>query len=250
PTRATVIALPAVPAWLVVAFTPTKLTGLSLNTMTLIGLTTSIGILVDDSIVVLENIFSHLERGEEPKAAALAGRGEIGMAAVAITLIDVAVYGPILFVSGVTGAFIRNFALVIVVATLASLLVSFTLTPLLASRWLTLGDQRSLVARLASAWEPGYRWLERHYATLLDWSLHHRPASLVLAVATLFASFRIAPLLGSEFVPEPDDRVINVTGELPGGTTLDAADRAAHRWEAALLDHDAFPEIHSLYTVV
>jgi len=155
--RATVIVLLAIPTSLVAAFIAMKLFGLSLNTMTLIGLTTSIGILVDDSIVVLENIFSHLERGEEPKAAALAGRGEIGMAAVAITLVDVAVYGPILFVSGVTGAFIRNFALVLVVATLASLLVSFTLTPLLASRWLSLSDRGSLVARLASAWEPGYR---------------------------------------------------------------------------------------------
>jgi HAE1 family hydrophobic/amphiphilic exporter-1 len=248
--RATVIVLLAIPTSLAVAFIAMKVFGFSLNTMTLIGLTTSIGILVDDSIVVLENIFSHLERGEEPKEAALAGRSEIGMAAIAITLIDVAVYGPILFVTGITGAYIRNFALVIVVATLASLLVSFTLTPLLASRWLTLSDQRSLIARLASAWEPGYHWLERRYAALLDWSLRHRPAIVVLAVLTLVASFRIVPLLGSEFVPEPDQRIVHVTGELPGGTTLDAADRAARRWEAALLDHEAFPEIEQLYTVV
>ncbi|HEY7062069.1 MAG TPA: efflux RND transporter permease subunit [Chloroflexota bacterium] len=248
--RATLMVLLAIPTSLVVAFIAMKAFGLSLNTMTLIGLTTSIGILVDDSIVVLENIFSHLERGEEPKAAALAGRSEIGMAAIAITLIDVAVYGPILFVTGITGAYIRNFALVIVVATLASLLVSFTLTPLLASRWLSLSDQRSLIARLASAWEPGYHWLERRYTALLDWSLHHRPVIVAVGVLTLFASLRIVPLLGSEFVPEPDQRIVYVTGELPGGTTLDGTDRAARRWEAALLDRDAFPDIQQVYTVV
>jgi len=117
-----------------------KLTGLTLNNISLIGLTTAIGVLVDDSIVVLENIHSHLERGEEPRTAAIEGRSEIGMAAIAITLVDVAVWGPIIILSGIVGAFLRSFAIVIVAAVLASLLVSFTLTPLLASRWLAGGE--------------------------------------------------------------------------------------------------------------
>ena len=132
--------------------------------MTLIGLTTAIGVLVDDSIVVLENIFSHLTQGKEPKQAAIDGRSEIGMAAIAITLVDVAVWGPIIFITGIIGAFLRAFAIVMVAATLASLLVSFTLTPLIASRWLKSGGQHeatpSLLGRFARIFEPSYLWLE------------------------------------------------------------------------------------------
>src|SRR5205085_12528638 len=97
---------------------------------------TSIGVLADDSIVVLQNIHSHLERGEASLAAAIEGRSEIGMVAIAITAVDVAVWGPIIVLSGIVGAFLRSFAIVMVAAVLASLLVSFTLTPLIASRWL------------------------------------------------------------------------------------------------------------------
>ena len=134
--RSTIIVMLAIPTSLLVALIAMKLSGQTLNNMTLIGLTTAIGVLVDDSIVVLENIFTHLERGQEPKTAAVEGRSEIGMAAIAITLVDVAVWGPIVFITGITGAFLRAFAIVMVAATLASLLVSFTLTPLIASRWL------------------------------------------------------------------------------------------------------------------
>ena len=100
-----------------------------------------IGVLVDDSIVVLENIFRHLEMGEEPKDAALTGRSEIGLAAIAITLVDVVVFTPVAFMSGTVGGFFRQFGLVIASATLLSLFVSFTLTPMLASRWLKSGQQ-------------------------------------------------------------------------------------------------------------
>src|SRR6266496_4603629 len=139
--RSTIIVLLAIPASLLVALIAMKLTGQTLNGLSLIGLTTSIGVLVDDSIVVLENIFSHLERGKAPKQAAVDGRSEIGLAAIAITLVDVAVWGPVIFMSGIVGAFLHNFAIVMVAATLASLLVSFTLTPLVASRWLKSGHQ-------------------------------------------------------------------------------------------------------------
>ena len=98
--RSTIIVMLAIPTSLLVALIAMKLLGLTLNTMTLIGLTTAIGVLVDDSIVVLENIFTHLTQGKEPKQAAIDGRSEIGMAAIAITLVDVAVWGPIIFITG------------------------------------------------------------------------------------------------------------------------------------------------------
>ncbi len=103
--------------------------------MSLMGLSLIIGILVDDSIVVLENITRHRDLGEDPIDAAINGRSEIGGAAVAITMVDVVVFLPIAFLPGIVGAYLREFGAVIVIATLFSLLVSFTLTPLLAARW-------------------------------------------------------------------------------------------------------------------
>src|SRR3712207_168284 len=140
------------------------------------------------------------------------------MAAIAITLVDVAVWGPIIFVTGITGAFLRNFALVMVVATLASLLVSFTLTPLIASRWLKGKEDRSLLARLAALWEPAYVAFERAYERVLRWSLRHRPLVLVGAALALGLNFVVLPRLGTEFVPEIDRDTVTVVGELPPGT--------------------------------
>jgi hydrophobic/amphiphilic exporter-1 (mainly G- bacteria), HAE1 family len=249
--RSTIIVLLAIPASLLVSLIVLKLTGLTLNGMTLIGLTTAIGVLVDDSIVVLENIFSHLERGKEPKSAAIDGRSEIGMAAIAITLVDVAVWGPIIGISGITGAFLRNFAIVIVAATLASLLVSFTLTPLIASRWLSnRGESRSPLARIARVWEPLYQALERFYTRALRWSLHHRLLVVLAAILVLLSNAFIMRFLGSEFVPEADRDVVTVVGEMPAGTALEATDRAARQWERALLDESSFPDVHTTYVEV
>jgi HAE1 family hydrophobic/amphiphilic exporter-1 len=252
--RATTIVLVAIPTSLLIALIFMRLFNMTLNTMTLVGLTTAIGILVDDSIVVLENIFTHLGKGKDPKQAAIDGRSEIGMAAIAITLVDVAVWGPNLVITGLVGAFLRNFALVIVAATLASLLVSFTLTPLIASRWLSSGDghggQKGLIGRIASFWEPAYHLLERLYHRALAWSLRHRPIVLAAALAVFLLNLAIVPRLGTEFAPESNDETISVVGELAPGTALEAADRAAKRWELALNNHEYFPEVHRVYTVV
>jgi hydrophobic/amphiphilic exporter-1 (mainly G- bacteria), HAE1 family len=252
--RSTIIVMLAIPTSLLVALIAMKLSGQTLNGMTLIGLTTAIGVLVDDSIVVLENIFSHLEKGQEPRQAAIDGRSEIGMAAIAITLVDVAVWGPIIFITGITGAFLRAFAIVMVAATLASLLVSFTLTPLIASRWLKPGSQQetkpSLLGRFARIFEPSYRLLEGGYRRALHWSLRHRPLIIVGAIAVFCSNVLIVSQLGTEFVPEGDLDTTSVIGELPAGTALEATDRAAKRWEMLLLDHERFPEIHSAYVQV
>ena len=252
--RSTIIVLLAIPSSLLVALIAMKLAGLSLNGLTLIALTTAIGVLVDDSIVVLENIFTHLERGKDPRTAAVDGRSEIGMAAIAITLVDVAVWGPIIFITGITGAFLRNFAIVMVAATLASLLVSFTLTPLIASRWLSSGAAAmaapTLVGRFARMFEPLYQRTERAYVQLLHWSLRHRPVVILAAVVVFSSNFVILQSVGSEFVPEGDREVVTVVGEMPAGTALEATDRAARRWEMMLLDHDRFPEVHTAYVQV
>ncbi len=256
--RATTIVLIAIPTSLLIALIVMRLLGLTLNTMTLVGLTTAIGILVDDSIVVLENIFTHLGKNKDSQTAAVDGRSEIGMAAIAITLVDVAVWGPILVITGLVGAFLRNFAIVIVAATLASLLVSFTLTPLIASKWLTGSDgghddptrKKGLIGRIASFWEPAYHLLERGYHRALAWSLRHRPVILAVTLGIFLLNLVILPRLGTEFAPQGNDETISVVGELPPGTALEAADRAAKRWEMALSDHDFFPEVRRVYTLV
>ncbi|MCC6174928.1 MAG: efflux RND transporter permease subunit, partial [Chloroflexi bacterium] len=248
--RPTLIVLLSIPTSLLLALIAMRLTGLTLNTMTLIAVTTSIGVLVDDSIVVLENITTHLQQGKAPKQAAIDGRSEIGLAAIAITLVDVAVWGPILLMTGLTGAFLKNFAIVMVSATLASLLVSFTLTPLIASRWLVAGEDRSLLARLAAFWEPLYRVTEQGYARLLHWSLRHRPVIIVAALFIFASNMWILPRIGTEYVPEANEDTVIVIAELPPGTALEAAGLAAQRWESLLLDRERFPEIHATYLLV
>jgi multidrug efflux pump subunit AcrB len=133
--RNAIVIMIAIPTSILSTFVLMKMLGFHLDTMSLMGLSLIIGILVDDSIVVLENITRHRDLGEEPIDAAINGRSEIGGAAVAITMVDVVVFLPIAFLPGIVGAYLREFATVIVIATLFSLLVSFTLTPLLAAKW-------------------------------------------------------------------------------------------------------------------
>src|SRR5499427_10429308 len=153
--RHTVIVLLAIPTSLVSTFLVMYALGFSLNIMSLMALALMIGILVDDSIVVLENIHRHLQLGEDSHTAAINGRGEIGLAAIAITMADVVVYTPIAFVSGILGQLFRQYGLTIVAATLFSLLISFTLTPMLASRWLRHSERESNspLARFGRWWD-------------------------------------------------------------------------------------------------
>ena len=148
--RNAVVVLLAIPSSIFATFIVMKLLNFHVDSMSMMGLSLIIGILVDDSIVVLENITRHRDMGEEPMNAAINGRSEIGGAAVAITMVDVVVFAPIVFLPGIVGAYLKEFAAVVVIATLFSLLVSFTLTPMLAAYWSV--RQRSLA-------HPA--WLER-----------------------------------------------------------------------------------------
>jgi hydrophobic/amphiphilic exporter-1 (mainly G- bacteria), HAE1 family len=146
--RNTLIVLLAIPTSLISTFLVMYAFGFSLNIVSLMALALTIGILVDDSIVVLENTTRHLEKkGEDPHEAALKGRSEIGMAAIAITMVDIVVFVPVSFMSGNVGMLFKEFGLTIAAATLFSLFISFTLTPMLASCWLTeAGEEDDLLA--------------------------------------------------------------------------------------------------------
>src|SRR5437660_2367397 len=170
--RVSFIVLLSIPTTLLAAFVIMGLLGFSLNELSTLGLVLSIGILVDDSIVILENILRHLAQGETPPHAAVSGRAEIGLAALAITLVDVVIFAPVGLVSGTIGSFFKEFGFTVAAATLMSLVVSFTLTPMLASKLLAGGQIQKRGggpwAAFARWWDSGFEGLERRYATLLD----------------------------------------------------------------------------------
>lgn len=203
--RGTIIVALAIPTSMVATFTPMWGAGFSLNQMTMLGLALTVGILVDDSIVVIENIYRHLRMGERPRDAALNGRTEIGLAAITITLVDVVVFVPIAFMGGIVGQFFREFGLTVAIATLFSLFVSFTLTPMLSSRWFRERDTvptdeaeggarqaRGLLGRLFAAFDRGYGRLRARYRGVLDWSLSHRLVTVLIGLAALLACVGVA----------------------------------------------------------
>ncbi|OPZ87626.1 MAG: Multidrug resistance protein MdtB [bacterium ADurb.Bin429] len=201
--RGTFIVALAIPTSMIATFLVMNILGFSINMMSMMGLSLSVGILVDDSIVVLENIHRHLKMGKSVKQAAIDGRMEIGLAAMTITLVDVVVFVPIAFMGGIVGQFFRQFGIVVATATLFSLFVSFTLTPMLASRWLKSHEEEEeaeergrehpgLFRRFFTAWEAGYSRLEETYRRLLLWALDHRPAVIALGLMTFVASIAVA----------------------------------------------------------
>lgn len=204
--RATFIVALAIPTSIFATFLPIWTFGFTLNTMTLLALALVVGILVDDSIVVLENIERHLRKGESPPDAALNGRSEIGLAAIAITLVDVVVFIPIAFMGGIVGQFFRQFGITVATATLFSLFVSFTLTPMLAAKWLREHkdepenpgrDGRSGRGFLVSANERAgtffnrfdvfYSALDTRYRSILAWAIENRFLTIVIGGVSLLA---------------------------------------------------------------
>ena len=150
--------------------------------MTLLALSLSVGILVDDSIVVLENIYRHLAKGEDPIQASLNGRSEIGLAAITITLVDVVVFLPIAFMGGIVGQFFRAYGLTVAIATLFSLFMSFTLTPMLASRWYKKGDSVEATSGIFGLFNKFYEFLDHSYRRILAKALKYR--GIVIYVGT------------------------------------------------------------------
>ena len=226
--RNTFIVLLSIPTSLISTFLVMYIMGFSLNIITLLALALTIGILVDDSIVVIENISRHLEEGTEPRAAALIGRSEIGLAAISITLVDVIVFLPVSFMSGNIGRLFKEFGITIAAATLFSLLVSFTLTPMLASR---LAPARSRAARsdgpLRRVLGQGLR-SSGGSATAGCWREPSRSAgpSWRVSALMLLGSYMMlrTNMIGSEYSPPEDDGNFEVSITMPPGTSL-----VAHR---------------------
>ncbi len=249
--RNTVIVLLAIPTVLISTFLFMFALGFTLNIMTLMALALMIGILVDDSIVVLENIHRHLELGESPIRAALNGRSEIGLAAIAITLADVIVYAPIAFVSGTVGQLFRQYGLTIVIATLLSLLVSFTLTPMVASRWMKHEESEGHGpwARFGRWWDDQFGRLGSLTARTVPFFVRTRWLVTIVAIAMLGVCAALLQLgaLGTEYAPQEDDGNLRVSLNMPSGTSLSAIDDAGRQLEAALT---TIPEVKNVFTSI
>jgi HAE1 family hydrophobic/amphiphilic exporter-1 len=182
--RNAAVVMIAIPSSLLATFIVMRVMGLTLDNVSLMGLSLIIGILVDDSIVVLENITRHRDMGQAPMEAALSGRNEIGNAAIAITLVDVVVFLPLAFLSGIVGEYMKEFGIVVVVATLFSLFVSFTLTPLLAAKW--------SVVKPSSAPPRWLNWFQTGFDRLTVW---YRTRALPLAMRHRWMTFWMSGLL-------------------------------------------------------
>ena len=249
--RNTVIVLLAIPTVLISTFLFMYAVGFTLNIMTLMALALMIGILVDDSIVVLENIHRHLELGEGSIQAALNGRSEIGLAAIAITLADVIVYAPMAFVSGTVGQLFRQYGLTIVIATLLSLLVSFVLTPMIASRWMRHDEGRGNgpMARFGRWWDRGFARISDLTARSVPFFIRQRWLVTAGAVVTLVLCAALVGFgaLGTEYAPQEDDGNLRAQLSMPAGASLAATDDAARQLEAALR---GIPEVRNLFTSV
>ncbi|WP_295713790.1 efflux RND transporter permease subunit [uncultured Mitsuokella sp.] len=239
--RSTAAVMIAIPTSLISTFFVMYLFGFTFNMMSLMGMTLCVGILVDDSIVVLENIVRHLKMGEKPDDAAEKGRTEIGMAAIAITLCDAAVFMPIAFMQGMTGQYFRQFGLTIVFAGLFSLFVSFTLTPMLASRFFKNGYHpgKSRVWQFMDHLEERAQY---YYVAILGWSLHHQKKLLLSILAVFIAVVSLVPLgaVGMEYMPQTDESSFTVNIQAPVGASPEETNRVAKKIEGKLAE---IPEV-------
>lgn len=255
--RSAFIAAIAIPTSIIGTFTIIRYMGFTLNNMTFLALSLSTGIVIDDAIVVLENIFRYIEEeGFEPMEAAKVATKEIGLAVMATTLSLVVIFLPVAFMSGIVGRFFYSFGITISTAIMISLLVSFTLTPMMSSR---------LLKRFRNpeppAGEPGakakdhgaskesktYALIERRYDKMLRWSLAHRKAMVIIATLVVLSIIPTFIWVKKEFVPDDDMSEFEIILETPPGSSLERSDAIMRRLEAEI---KALPGVAHLFTTI
>jgi hydrophobic/amphiphilic exporter-1 (mainly G- bacteria), HAE1 family len=242
--RSTFIVSLAIPTSLVATFGFMRIFGFSLNNLTTLALALSVGVVIDDAIVVLENIFRHQEEGEDPVTAAHNGTREIALAAMAATFSIAAVFIPVAYMKGMIGQFLYEFGLSVAVAILISLFVALTLTPMLSAKILRVRPKHG---RLYEILEGGFKRMEAAYSRSLDWALAHKGLTLVLATLLLGASLALIPFMGAEFAPQEDMSMFMVSMEAPVGTSFQAMDGLLQQVERTVLSQ---PEVRSEFAAI
>jgi len=232
--RSTLIASLAIPASVISSFTLVYAFDLSLNNMTLMALSLSIGLVIDDAIVVLESIFRKVEGGSEPMRAAIEGSREVGLAVISTTLAVCAVFVPIRFMTSTMGRYFFEFGVTVTVAVAISSIVALTLTPMLASRWLRRSPRQGPVFRVL---ERGLAALERGYGLLLHGALRHRLATVLLAGLTVASGCWVQSTLPVDYFTQDDMSEAQINAKFPVGTPLAVTASAVREIEGVVSRH-------------
>ena len=244
--RSTAIIATAIPISIIGIFTLMYYFDITLNLISFGGVALGIGLLVDNAIVILENIFRRLESGDDPETAAVQGSGEVATAIVASTTTTLVVFVPVIFLTGFASIFFGQMAFVVSFALICSLAVALTLVPMLSAKFLkgdgaTLSDERGAIGSfLGSA--------ERAYGNLVDWCLTHPKTTIAASVALLAGSLALTPLIGSELLPEEDQSEVRVSINMPVGTRMEVTSEAARQIEEIVADR--VPEMETMRTTV
>ncbi|SDF08672.1 efflux RND transporter permease subunit [Sporolituus thermophilus] len=254
-TRATIIGAIAIPTSVIATFFLMKAMNFTLNNMSLMGLSLAVGILIDDAIVVIENIFRHMEQGKPALQAARDGTAEIALAVLATTFSILAVFVPVGNMGLVIGQFFRQFGLTVAFAVAFSLFVAFTLTPTLSAYWLKIshGDEGKLkggwrwLQNILDAWERGFVSLRQIYQDVLRWALRRPKKIVAAALLSLFLNVLLLPFLGVEFQPTYDSGEFNINMSAPAGTSLEKMRELVGPVEKEVL---GIPELEAAYMVV
>jgi HAE1 family hydrophobic/amphiphilic exporter-1 len=243
--RSTLIIATSIPVSLFGAIAVMYFFGYTFNSITLLALLLLVGVVVDDAIVVLENIFRHREHLEPDRMkAAVSGSQEVTFAVIAASLSLAAIFAPVIFVSGILGQFLRSFAVVVTFGVLVSLFVSLTLTPMLCSRFLEVTEKHG---RVYWALERFFKGMESTYRRLLGWALVHRWTVVVLAFAMFLSSFYFFRALPIELAPQQDEGKFFISMRAPAGSSI-------HYMEAKLREAEQivarYPEVETVYGVI
>ncbi|HJS77306.1 MAG TPA: efflux RND transporter permease subunit [Burkholderiales bacterium] len=244
--RSTLIIATAIPVSLFGSIAVMYFFGYTFNSVTLLALLLLVGVVVDDAIVVLENIFRHREedRGATAVSAAITGSREVSFAVIAASLSLAAIFAPVIFVSGILGQFLRSFAVVVTFGVLVSLFVSLTLTPMLCSRYL---EVRAKHGRVYWALERFFDAMERGYRRLLGWGIAHRWVVVAVAVAMFVSSFYFFRALPIELAPQQDEGKFFVNIRAPAGASIHYTERKLSEAESIVA---AYPEVSTVYGVI
>jgi HAE1 family hydrophobic/amphiphilic exporter-1 len=249
--RSTVITGLTLPIAMIGTLAVINVLGFTLNTLSLLALTLSIGILVDDAIVVRENITRHLHMGKSHLKAAVDGTNEIGLAVIATTATIVAVFLPVAFMEGIVGRFFYEFGVTVSAAVLISLFVAFTLDPMLSSVWhdpdARPDAKRGPIGRLIARFDQGFEKLTDYYCQIIRCTLRHRFITLVATVCVFMGSIFIVPFVGTEFVPNADEGRFQINVTTPIGSSLDYTSAKVRQVENALRE---FPEVSAIYSTI
>jgi HAE1 family hydrophobic/amphiphilic exporter-1 len=249
--RSTLISALALPTSVIATFFFMWVAGFTINMMTLMAMSLVIGILIDDAVVVRENIYRHMEMGEDPMTAARKGTAEIGMAVMATTFTILAVFLPVGFMTGIVGQFFKSFALTIAFAVAMSLLVAFTLDPMLSSRFVRYVPpeerKRTRVGRLLERWGEFYDSIDRRYHGVLGWAVRRPWAVIGIAAVVFVGSLSTLGVLGTEFVPLEDRGQFEVNAEMPPGTSFEQSVSVVGELEQKI---QALPDVRQVFSTV